>query len=167
MGLSKVRFKAEVDFDGRVVTRSYLEKQDIDQILNVSIHIILYVCSKTCYHFSPFFPFEVKQTDESKLQIMKLLPLKRIEFLHPCKSISLEEKNCSLDLFSLFIGSSHDGQYLFIYFEYVVRIHTHTAILKKNAWKWKISGSEPVFSHSSVDWRLPSNSHLHDYHDYY
>lgn len=37
MGLSKVRFKAEVDFDGRVVTRSYLEKQDIDQILNVSL----------------------------------------------------------------------------------------------------------------------------------
>lgn len=36
MGLSKVRFKAEVDFDGRVVTRSYLEKQDIDQILSVS-----------------------------------------------------------------------------------------------------------------------------------
>uniref|UniRef100_A0A8D0DDA8 Proton-coupled zinc antiporter SLC30A9, mitochondrial n=1 Tax=Sander lucioperca TaxID=283035 RepID=A0A8D0DDA8_SANLU len=34
LGLSKVRFKAEVDFDGRVVTRSYLEKQDIDQILN-------------------------------------------------------------------------------------------------------------------------------------
>uniref|UniRef100_A0A3Q4ALL1 Proton-coupled zinc antiporter SLC30A9, mitochondrial n=1 Tax=Mola mola TaxID=94237 RepID=A0A3Q4ALL1_MOLML len=34
MGLSKVRFKAEVDFDGRVVTRSYLERQDIDQILN-------------------------------------------------------------------------------------------------------------------------------------
>ncbi|KAI4904147.1 hypothetical protein NFI96_013806, partial [Prochilodus magdalenae] len=34
MGLSTVRFKAEVDFDGRVVTRSYLEKQDIDQILN-------------------------------------------------------------------------------------------------------------------------------------
>uniref|UniRef100_A0A4W4HCK4 Proton-coupled zinc antiporter SLC30A9, mitochondrial n=1 Tax=Electrophorus electricus TaxID=8005 RepID=A0A4W4HCK4_ELEEL len=33
MGLSKVRFKAEVDFDGRVVTRSYLEKQDIEQIL--------------------------------------------------------------------------------------------------------------------------------------
>ncbi|XP_066506055.1 proton-coupled zinc antiporter SLC30A9, mitochondrial [Hoplias malabaricus] len=34
MGLSTVRFKAEVDFDGRVVTRSYLEKQDIDQILS-------------------------------------------------------------------------------------------------------------------------------------
>lgn len=40
MGLSKVRFKAEVDFDGRVVTRSYLEKQDIDQILNVSVLMI-------------------------------------------------------------------------------------------------------------------------------
>ncbi|XP_068451552.1 proton-coupled zinc antiporter SLC30A9, mitochondrial [Clinocottus analis] len=34
LGMSRVRFKAEVDFDGRVVTRSYLEKQDIDQILN-------------------------------------------------------------------------------------------------------------------------------------
>lgn len=33
MGMSKVRFKAEVDFDGRVVTRLYLEKQDIDQVL--------------------------------------------------------------------------------------------------------------------------------------
>lgn len=43
MGLSKVRFKAEVDFDGRVVTRSYLEKQDIDQILNVRC-ISLLVC---------------------------------------------------------------------------------------------------------------------------
>lgn len=41
MGLSKVRFKAEVDFDGRVVTRSYLEKQDIDQILSVSISLFL------------------------------------------------------------------------------------------------------------------------------
>nr|XP_014352234.1 PREDICTED: zinc transporter 9 isoform X2 [Latimeria chalumnae] len=34
MGMSTVRFKAEVDFDGRVVTRSYLEKQDIEQMLN-------------------------------------------------------------------------------------------------------------------------------------
>lgn len=40
MGLSTVRFKAEVDFDGRVVTRSYLEKQDIDQILNVRTEIV-------------------------------------------------------------------------------------------------------------------------------
>lgn len=53
IGLSKVRFKAEVDFDGRVVTRSYLEKQDIDQILNVSClvrHSLLFIsciCRKT------------------------------------------------------------------------------------------------------------------------
>ncbi|XP_021491174.1 proton-coupled zinc antiporter SLC30A9, mitochondrial isoform X1 [Meriones unguiculatus] len=33
LGLGKVRFKAEVDFDGRVVTRSYLEKQDFDHML--------------------------------------------------------------------------------------------------------------------------------------
>lgn len=38
MGMSKVRFKAEVDFDGRVVTRSYLEKQDIEQLLQVRIN---------------------------------------------------------------------------------------------------------------------------------
>lgn len=44
MGLSKVRFKAEVDFDGRVVTRSYLEKQDIDQILNVGFFSVLLQC---------------------------------------------------------------------------------------------------------------------------
>ncbi|XP_042594722.1 uncharacterized protein LOC109102381 [Cyprinus carpio] len=37
MGLSKVRFKAEVDFDGGVVTRSNLEKQDIEQILKYDI----------------------------------------------------------------------------------------------------------------------------------
>lgn len=43
MGLGKVRFKAEVDFDGRVVTRSYLEKQDIDQILNVSILVLIFM----------------------------------------------------------------------------------------------------------------------------
>lgn len=41
MGMSKVRFKAEVDFDGRVVTRSYLEKQDIEQLLQV--------CLKNCF----------------------------------------------------------------------------------------------------------------------
>ncbi|XP_077157943.1 proton-coupled zinc antiporter SLC30A9, mitochondrial [Paroedura picta] len=33
MGMSQVRFKAEVDFDGRVVTRYYLERQDIEQLL--------------------------------------------------------------------------------------------------------------------------------------
>lgn len=39
LGLGKVRFKAEVDFDGRVVTRSYLEKQDFDQMMQVSLRI--------------------------------------------------------------------------------------------------------------------------------
>ncbi|KAM8939512.1 proton-coupled zinc antiporter SLC30A9, mitochondrial [Pelodytes ibericus] len=39
MGMSKVRFKAEVDFDGRVVTRSYLEKQDIDLVLNEILQV--------------------------------------------------------------------------------------------------------------------------------
>uniref|UniRef100_A0A4X2KNL0 Proton-coupled zinc antiporter SLC30A9, mitochondrial n=1 Tax=Vombatus ursinus TaxID=29139 RepID=A0A4X2KNL0_VOMUR len=33
LGMGKIRFKAEVDFDGKVVTRSYLEKQDFDQML--------------------------------------------------------------------------------------------------------------------------------------
>ncbi|XP_068961256.1 proton-coupled zinc antiporter SLC30A9, mitochondrial isoform X2 [Petaurus breviceps papuanus] len=33
LGMGKIRFKAEVDFDGKVVTRSYLEKQDFDQLL--------------------------------------------------------------------------------------------------------------------------------------
>lgn len=45
LGLGKVRFKAEVDFDGRVVTRSYLEKQDFDQMLQVSscIYCLFYL----------------------------------------------------------------------------------------------------------------------------
>lgn len=44
LGLGKVRFKAEVDFDGRVVTRSYLEKQDFDRLMQVSFcshHLLL------------------------------------------------------------------------------------------------------------------------------
>lgn len=43
LGLGKVRFKAEVDFDGRVVTRSYLEKQDFDQMLQVSLCIYCFL----------------------------------------------------------------------------------------------------------------------------
>lgn len=45
LGLGKVRFKAEVDFDGRVVTRSYLEKQDFDQMLQVSFCIFWFFFS--------------------------------------------------------------------------------------------------------------------------
>jgi len=33
MGNDTVRFKAEVDFDGRELTRTYLDKQDLDQLM--------------------------------------------------------------------------------------------------------------------------------------
>lgn len=33
MGSGLVRYKAEVDFDGRELTRSYLEKQDLETML--------------------------------------------------------------------------------------------------------------------------------------
>ncbi|XP_033116826.1 zinc transporter 9-like [Anneissia japonica] len=33
MGVDKIRFKAEVDFDGQEVTRSYLDHQDIESML--------------------------------------------------------------------------------------------------------------------------------------
>lgn len=33
MGSGLVRYKAEVDFDGRELTRSYLEKQDLEMML--------------------------------------------------------------------------------------------------------------------------------------
>jgi len=36
MGGSYVRFKAEVDFDGRELTRYYLESHDLEEILKVS-----------------------------------------------------------------------------------------------------------------------------------
>lgn len=36
MGNSLIRYKAEVDFDGRELTRSYLDKQDLSKLLEVS-----------------------------------------------------------------------------------------------------------------------------------
>ena len=36
MGGPMVRFKAEVDFDGREITRFYLEQQDLEKMLQVS-----------------------------------------------------------------------------------------------------------------------------------
>ena len=36
MGGKYVRFKAEVDFDGKELTRAYLDKVDIDSLLIVS-----------------------------------------------------------------------------------------------------------------------------------
>ena len=35
MGGLNVRYKAEIDFDGRQLTRSYLDKQDLDTMLEV------------------------------------------------------------------------------------------------------------------------------------
>lgn len=35
MGNSLVRYKAELDFDGRELTRFYLDKQDLNQLLEV------------------------------------------------------------------------------------------------------------------------------------
>lgn len=35
MGSSLARYKAEIDFDGRELTRSYLEKQDLELLLQV------------------------------------------------------------------------------------------------------------------------------------
>lgn len=39
MGNSLVRYKAEMDFDGRELTRSYLDKQDLNELLKVRRHI--------------------------------------------------------------------------------------------------------------------------------
>lgn len=37
MGNYLVRYKAELDFDGRELTRSYLDKQDLNELLEVII----------------------------------------------------------------------------------------------------------------------------------
>lgn len=36
MGSYLVRYKAELDFDGRELTRAYLDKQDLNELLEVS-----------------------------------------------------------------------------------------------------------------------------------
>ena len=41
MGVGLVRFKAEIDFDGREVTRAYLDTIDPDALLEVSNYFIL------------------------------------------------------------------------------------------------------------------------------
>lgn len=40
MGNSLVRYKAEMDFDGRELSRLYLDKQDLNELLEVKIHSI-------------------------------------------------------------------------------------------------------------------------------
>lgn len=37
MGNHYIRYKAEVDFDGRELTRSYLDSQDLDALLEVCL----------------------------------------------------------------------------------------------------------------------------------
>lgn len=46
MGNNYVRYKAEVDFDGRELTRSYLDSQDLDNLLLVCISVF-YLFFKT------------------------------------------------------------------------------------------------------------------------
>lgn len=36
MGSYLVRYKAELDFDGRELTRAYLDKQDLNEVLQVN-----------------------------------------------------------------------------------------------------------------------------------
>ena len=42
MGNSLVRYKAEMDFDGAELTRSYLDKQDLNQMLEVSYEFFFF-----------------------------------------------------------------------------------------------------------------------------
>jgi hypothetical protein len=44
MGNSLVRYKAELDFDGRELSRSYLDKQDLNLLLEVQICTFLIMC---------------------------------------------------------------------------------------------------------------------------
>ena len=44
MGNSLVRYKAELDFDGRELSRSYLDRQDLNLLLEVQIYIFLIMC---------------------------------------------------------------------------------------------------------------------------
>lgn len=46
MGNSLVRYKAELDFDGRELTRFYLDKQDLSQLLEVCVGRNLIECTK-------------------------------------------------------------------------------------------------------------------------
>lgn len=45
MGNSLVRYKAELDFDGRELTRSYLDKHDLNAMLEVNQNLIVILFS--------------------------------------------------------------------------------------------------------------------------
>jgi zinc transporter 9 len=50
MGNSLVRYKAELDFDGRELSRSYLDKQDLSILLEVHVVFFNKVCCISITH---------------------------------------------------------------------------------------------------------------------
>lgn len=48
MGNNLVRYKAELDFDGRELTRSYLDKHDLIAMLEVQIIYICFLSTENC-----------------------------------------------------------------------------------------------------------------------
>lgn len=59
MGNSMIRYKAEIDFNGRELTRKYLEKEDIRKLWDVSTESII--------------PFESIQFDPIQLNLIRLI----------------------------------------------------------------------------------------------
>lgn len=49
MGSYLVRYKAELDFDGRELTRAYIDKQNLNELLEVSFFNIIHTFYKKCY----------------------------------------------------------------------------------------------------------------------
>ena len=49
IGNSLVRYKAEMDFDGRELTRSYLDKQDLNELLKVCYPFAYTVTLVLCF----------------------------------------------------------------------------------------------------------------------
>jgi len=52
VGGRHVRFKAEVDFDGREIARFYLEQQDLEKMLQVSNQLYMFTVLREFEHFS-------------------------------------------------------------------------------------------------------------------
>lgn len=48
MGNSMIRYKAEIDFNGRELTRNYVEKQGIQKLWEVSLFYFIYLHMKPC-----------------------------------------------------------------------------------------------------------------------
>lgn len=57
MGNTLVRYKAELDFDGRELSRVYLDKQDLSVLLEVSLSTTsVWQISECFFYFFDFFP---------------------------------------------------------------------------------------------------------------